>query len=88
MPSNPRFPSSVEIKRVIAAASRAGIEIGSIEIYSDKITIRSRDPADAPGLSEYDLWKMGNRQDTDRVKHVGDSLKLSQGNQRVSSQQE
>jgi len=68
MPSNPKFPSSVEIKRVIAAVSRAGLEIGSIEIYSDKITIRSRDPADAPGLSEYDLWKMSHRQDTNRVR--------------------
>lgn len=33
MPNNPKFPGSVEIKRVIAAASRAGIEIGSIEIH-------------------------------------------------------
>jgi hypothetical protein len=71
MPSNPKFPSSVEIKRVIAAASRAGIEIGSIEIHLDKITIHSRDPADSQGLSEYDLWKMGHGQATDRVKLVG-----------------
>jgi len=70
MPSNPKFPSSVEIKRVIAAASRAGIEIGSIEVHSDKITIHSRDAADLQGLSEYDLWKMGQGQSTDRVKHV------------------
>lgn len=70
MPNNPKFPPSVEIKRVIAAASRAGIEIGSIEIQSDKITIHRRDPTDAEGLSEYDLWKMSRRQDTDRVKHA------------------
>ena len=70
MPSNPKFPSSVEIKRVIAAASRAGIEIGSIEIHLDKITIHSRDPADPQGLSEYDLWKLEHRQATDRVKLV------------------
>ena len=70
MPSTSTFPGSVEIKRVIAAASRAGIEIGSIEIYPNKITIHSRDPADLQGLSEYDLWKMGQRQDTDRVRHV------------------
>jgi hypothetical protein len=71
MPSNQKFPSSVEIKRVIAAASRAGIEIGSIEIHLDKITIHSRDPADSQGLSEYDLWKMEHRQSTDRVKLAG-----------------
>jgi hypothetical protein len=70
MPSNPKFPSSVEIKRVIAAAARAGIEIGSIEIEADKITIRPRDPGNAPGLNEYDLWKMSQGQNTDRVKHV------------------
>lgn len=33
MPTNLKFPSTVEIKRVIAAAIRAGIEIGSIEIH-------------------------------------------------------
>ena len=70
MPSNPKFPSSVEIKRVIAAVARAGIEIGSIEIQSDKITVHPRDPGNAPGLSEYDLWKMSQGQNTDRVKHV------------------
>ena len=71
MPSNPKFPSSVEIKRVIAAATKAGIEIGSIEIHLDKITIHSRDPADSQGFSEYDLWKMEHREATDRVKLVG-----------------
>ena len=30
MPSNFKFPPSVEIKRAIAAAIRAGVEIGSI----------------------------------------------------------
>jgi len=70
MPSNLRFPASAEIKRVIAAAMRAGIEIGSIEIRSDKITIRPRDPANVRGLSEYDLWKISRREDTDRVNHV------------------
>jgi hypothetical protein len=71
MTSNPKLPPSAEIKRVIAAASRAGIQIGSIEIHSDKITIHSRDAADPQGLSEYDLWKMGQGQLTDRVKLVG-----------------
>ena len=69
MPSNLKFPSSAEIKRVIAAAARAGIEIGSIEVHTDKITIRPRDPADGLGLTEYDLWKIGRGEDTDRVKH-------------------
>jgi len=71
MPSNPKFPSSAEIKRVIAAASKAGIEIGSIEVHSEKITIHSRDLADLQGLSDYDLWKMSRGQATDRVKIVG-----------------
>ncbi len=70
MPSNLKFPASAEIKRVIAAAARAGIEIGSIEIHSDKITIHPKDPTDAGGLSAYDLWKLSDRKDTDRVKHV------------------
>ena len=72
MPSNPRVPPAAEIKRAIAAAIRAGIEIGSIEIHPDKITIHSRDPADPQGLSQYDLWKLSDRQDTDRVKHAYD----------------
>ena len=70
MPSNQKFPSSAEIKRVISAASRAGLEIGSVEIHSDKITIHRRDPADASGLSAYDVWKIESQQDTDLVKHV------------------
>lgn len=82
MPSNPKFPSSLEIKRVIAAASRAGVEIGSIEIHADKITIRSRDPADLQGLTEYDLWKMSRGEDTDRVKHVDKQSDALPGKQR------
>ena len=70
MPNQPKFPSSVEIKRVIAAASRAGIDIGSIEIHSDKITIYRRLPTDGPGVSDYDIWKMSRRENTDRVKHA------------------
>ena len=42
MPSHPSFPGSVEIKRVIAAAIRAGIEIGTIEIHPRKIIIHPR----------------------------------------------
>jgi hypothetical protein len=70
MPSNQKFPPPVGIKRVIAAAARAGIEIGSIKIHPDKITIHRRDPSDVQGLSEYDLWKMSDRKDTDRVKYA------------------
>jgi hypothetical protein len=72
VPSNPKFPPTVEIKRVIAAAIRAGIEIGSIEIHASKITIRPKDHTDAPGLSEYDVWKLSERRNTDRVKHVSE----------------
>lgn len=72
MPNNLKFPPSVEIKRAIAAAIRAGVEIGSIEIHPDKITIQPRDPKDekAPGLGTYDLWKMSHGQDSQNVRHV------------------
>lgn len=49
MPSNQKFPPPVGIKRVIAAAARAGIEIGSIKIHPDKITIHRRDPSEYKG---------------------------------------
>ena len=69
MPNNPKFPSSVEIKRVIAAAIRAGIEIGSIEIQPRKITIRPTEK-NASAISDYDLWKMSEGRDTGRVRHT------------------
>ena len=69
MPSNQKFPPSVEIKRVIAAAARAGIEIGLVEIHPDKILIRAREE-DAPQISAYDIWKMSQGENTDRVKHA------------------
>ena len=68
MPSNPKFPGSVEIKRVIAAAAKAGVEISSIEIHPRKIIIHQREENE-PQISDYDIWKMSRRQDTDRVKH-------------------
>lgn len=68
MPSNPNLPGSVEIKRVIAAVTKAGIEIGSIEIHPRKIIIHQREKNE-PQISGYDIWKMSHRQDTDRVKH-------------------
>lgn len=56
MPSNLKFPSTVEIKRVIAAAIRAGVDIGSIEIEPRKITIHSS--TEDTLESDYDIWKM------------------------------
>ena len=57
-----KFPPSVEIKRAIAAAERAGIRVKSIEIYPRKIIIyamdcteeRSREPT-------YSEWKEAQR---------------------------
>lgn len=68
MPSNPKFPPSVEIKRAIAAAIRAGIEVSSIEIHPGKIIIHRREKSE-PEITAYDIWKMRQGQDTDRVKH-------------------
>ena len=67
MPSNSKFPPTVEIKRVIAAAVRAGIEIGSIEIHPDKITIHPREK-DASPITEYDTWKMSEGRDSPRIR--------------------
>jgi hypothetical protein len=72
MPSNPKFPPTVEIKRVIAAASRAGVAIGSIEIHSDKIIIHPREK-NGPQISAYDLWKLRERLDTERVRHADEN---------------
>ena len=53
-----KFPPSVEIKRAIAAAERAGIQIGSIEIDPRKIVIFARDPNDEkPTKQTYSDWK-------------------------------
>ena len=71
MPSNPKFPPSAEIKRVIGAAIRVGIEIGSIEIHPDKIVIYQREN-NAPELTGYDIWKMSKGEDTNRVRHTDD----------------
>lgn len=69
MPSNLKFPPTVEIKRAIAAAIRAGIEIGSIEIHADKIILHPKDPAE-PELGAYDMWKMSLGENTERVRHA------------------
>lgn len=53
-----RFPGSTEIKRLIKAAKDAGIQVGSIDIRPDGITIY---PAEkAQGQSAYDIWKAQN----------------------------
>lgn len=58
MPQNVKFPPSVEIKRAIAAAERAGIQIGSVEIQPRKIIILARDPTDEkPARDTYAEWK-------------------------------
>lgn len=71
MSNDLKFPPSAEIKRVLAATTKAGIEIGSIEIHPDKIMIHSRYPME-PELSPYDLWKMSLGEDTERVRRVSD----------------
>jgi hypothetical protein len=69
MPSNLKFPSSVEIKRVIAAAIRAGIDIGSVEIQPRKITIHPRAP-NASKITDYDSWKLSQGTDSSLVRHT------------------
>jgi len=67
--TNQKFPGSVEIKRVIAAVIRAGIEIGSIEIRPDKITVYPKDDGEPP-ISDYDLWKISDGRDSSLVRHT------------------
>jgi hypothetical protein len=67
--TNLKFPPSVEIKRAIAAAIRAGIEIGSIEIHPRKIIIHPKEENAAP-ISDYDLWKMSEGRDSSRIRHT------------------
>ena len=57
--TTPKFPPSVEIKRAIAAAERAGIEIGSIEIHPRKIIIIAKGPSDKS--QTYAEWKAAQR---------------------------
>ena len=78
MPSNLKFPPSVEVKRLIAAAIRAGIEIGSIEIHPEKIVIRPKEK-NAPPMSDYDVWKMSEGHDTSRVQHIDEQSGAQRG---------
>ena len=58
MPQNVKFPPSVEIKRAIAAAERAGVQIGSVEIEPGKIVIFAKDATDdKPHKETYAEWK-------------------------------
>ena len=52
-----KLPSSPEIKRVLAAAKSAGIEIGAVKISNDSITIFAPGQAELPALSAYEKWK-------------------------------
>jgi hypothetical protein len=65
--TNLKFPPSVEIKRAIAAAIRAGIEIGSVEIQPRKIIIHAKEDSE-PELSPYELWKMGEGRNSLRTR--------------------
>jgi hypothetical protein len=73
-----KFPSSVEIKRVIAAAVRAGIEIGSIEIHPEKIIIQPKENND-PGITDYDIWKMSEGRDSSLVRHTDEESGAQRG---------
>jgi hypothetical protein len=59
MSNNKKFPPSVEIKQAIAAAERASIKIGSVEIRPSKITIHARSLKDMepPAELSYAEWK-------------------------------
>jgi len=56
------FPPTAEIKRVIAAAERAGINVASIELQPGRITLHARPrPEVTSTLTAYDIWKMSDR---------------------------
>lgn len=50
-----KFPSSPEIKRVIAAARNAGVQIGSVDIRADGVTIHPLVENHA-GMTPYEKW--------------------------------
>lgn len=57
-----KFPPSVEIKRAIAAAERAGICIKSIEIHPRKIIIFAVELSEQkPKELTYSEWKAAER---------------------------
>jgi hypothetical protein len=81
MSRNPKFPPSAELERMIAAATKAGIEIGSIEIHPQKIVIYRREN-NAPAISDYDLWKMREGEETNRIRHSDDETDALTGKPR------
>lgn len=57
-----KFPPTVEIKRAIAAAERAGIRVKSIEIHPRKIIIFAADATEEkPKEQTYSEWKAAQR---------------------------
>lgn len=67
--ANVKFPPTMEIKRAIAAATRAGIEIGSVEIEPRKITVHPKDPKDSrtPAEIAYSEWKASEKELARRI---------------------
>ena len=51
-----KFPSSPEIKRILAAVEKAGIEIGSVDIRADGVTIHPPTQSQSE-MSPYEKWK-------------------------------
>ena len=58
MASNNLYPTTPEIKRLLAAVQRAGVPIGTIEIEPARIRIFTAAPADPDRLTPYDLWQL------------------------------
>ncbi|PZU44093.1 MAG: hypothetical protein DI568_16365 [Sphingomonas sp.] len=54
-----RFPKSSEIKRLVKADCDAGMQVGSIDICPDGVTIYP--PAKKLGLPPYGVWKAQNQ---------------------------
>lgn len=51
-----KFPPSTEVKRMIAAVKKAGLEIGSVDIRADGVTIYPPSKSEA-GMTAYEKWK-------------------------------
>ena len=58
MSSNSIFPSTIEIKRILAAVQRSGVPIGKIEIEPARIRVFSApEPTEKPAdETAYDVW--------------------------------
>ena len=70
---NLKFPPSVEIKRAIAAAIRAGVDIGSVEIHPRRIIIHAKSQLakDTPE-SAYDRWSAGEERVAPIMRQLGE----------------